>query len=98
MLGETISPEGAARFVKSGIWLDYGATHCEPDVFVKALAARKDELEKNSVKLARIKFARTPYNRLSLFSCTFLSPNCGCFEENGVSHRRLLQQLPLGHV
>src|SRR5438132_13154990 len=45
MPGETILPEHAARFVKSGMWLDYGATHCQPDVFDKALAARKDELE-----------------------------------------------------
>ena len=45
MPGETISPEHAASFVTSGMWLDYGATHCQPDVFDKALAARKDELE-----------------------------------------------------
>jgi acyl-CoA hydrolase len=45
MIRETISPEHAASFVKSGMWLDYGATHCQPDVFDKALAARKDELE-----------------------------------------------------
>ena len=45
MSGETISAEQAASFVKSGMWLDYGASHCQPDVFDKALAARKDELE-----------------------------------------------------
>src|SRR5436305_13045951 len=45
MPGETVSPEYAASFVKSGMWLDYGATHCLPDVFDKALAARRDELE-----------------------------------------------------
>ena len=45
MSGETISAEQAASFVESGMWLDYGATHCQPDVFDKALAARKDELE-----------------------------------------------------
>ncbi len=44
MSGETISPEEAAGLVKSGIWLDYGAALCQPDVFDKALAARKDEL------------------------------------------------------
>jgi hypothetical protein len=44
MPAETISPEQAASFVKS-MWLDYGATHCEPDVFGRALAARKEELE-----------------------------------------------------
>jgi len=45
MSGETISAEQAASFVESGMWLDYGATHCQPDVFDKALAARKEELE-----------------------------------------------------
>jgi len=40
---ETISPEQAAALVKSGMWLDYGAALCQPDVFDKALAAR-DEL------------------------------------------------------
>jgi len=45
MPGERISPEQAASFVRSGMWLDYGATHCEPDVFDKALAARKHEVE-----------------------------------------------------
>jgi len=45
MPAQTISPEHAASFVKSGMWLDYGATHCQPDVFDRALAARKDELE-----------------------------------------------------
>jgi acyl-CoA hydrolase len=44
MPGETISPEHAAGLVKSGMWLDYGASHCQPDVFDRALAARKDEL------------------------------------------------------
>ena len=41
---ETISPEQAAGLVKSGMWLDYGACHCQPDVFDRALAARKDEV------------------------------------------------------
>jgi acyl-CoA hydrolase len=45
MPGETISAEQAASLVKSGMWLDYGATLCEPDAFDKALAARKNELE-----------------------------------------------------
>ncbi len=44
MSGETISPEHAAGLVKSGMWLDYGASHCQPDVFDQALAARRDEL------------------------------------------------------
>ena len=50
MPAETISPEQAAGFVKSGMWLDYGATHCQPDVFDKALAARKDELENVKIR------------------------------------------------
>ena len=41
---ETISAEEAARLVKSGMWLDYGSALCQPDVFDKSLAARKDEL------------------------------------------------------
>jgi acyl-CoA hydrolase len=50
MPGETISPEHAASLVKSGMWLDYGATLCEPDVFDKALARRKDELENIKIR------------------------------------------------
>ena len=50
MPGEMISPEHAASLVKSGMWLDYGATLCEPDVFDKALARRKDELENIKIR------------------------------------------------
>ena len=50
MPAETISAEAAASLVQSGMWLDYGATHCEPDVFDKALAARKDELENVKIR------------------------------------------------
>jgi len=50
MSGETISAEQAASFVQSGMWLDYGATHCQPDVFDKALAVRKDELENVKIR------------------------------------------------
>ena len=32
------------------MWLDYGGTLCEPDVFDKALAARKDELENVKIR------------------------------------------------
>ena len=39
-----ISADAAARMVKSGDWVDYGITHCQPDVFDKALAARVSEL------------------------------------------------------
>ena len=39
-----ISAEDAALLVKSGDWVEYGITHCQPDVFDKALAARAAEL------------------------------------------------------
>ena len=42
---QTISAEQAAAMVKSGMWIDYGATLCQPDVFDQALALRKDELQ-----------------------------------------------------
>jgi acyl-CoA hydrolase len=41
----TISADEAANFVRSGMWLDYGVGLCQPDVFDKALAARRDSLE-----------------------------------------------------
>ena len=44
MPGETTSSEDAASLVKSGMWLDYGNSNCQPDVFDRALAARKDDL------------------------------------------------------
>jgi len=34
----------AAGLVRSGVWLDYGGTLCQPDVFDKALAARAADL------------------------------------------------------
>ena len=42
---QTISAEQAAVLVKSGMWIDYGATLCQPDVFDQALALRKEELQ-----------------------------------------------------
>jgi acyl-CoA hydrolase len=44
MPARAISPAEAAALVSSGMWLDYGVTFCQPDVFDKALAARKDDL------------------------------------------------------
>ncbi len=41
---QTISGEQAASFVRSGMWLDYGVALCQPDVFDKALAARREGL------------------------------------------------------
>ena len=40
----TISSDEAAGLVKSGMWLDYGASLCIPDVFDTALAARAGSL------------------------------------------------------
>jgi len=40
----SISADEAAAFVKSGMWLDYGASLCQPDVFDRALGARINEL------------------------------------------------------
>jgi len=39
-----ISAAEAAGLVKSGMWLDFGATLCQPDMFDAALAARASEL------------------------------------------------------
>ena len=39
-----VSAEEAARLVRPGMWVDYGLSLCQPDVFDKALAARKAEL------------------------------------------------------
>jgi acyl-CoA hydrolase len=39
-----INAAAAADLVRSGDWLDYGATLCQPDLFDHALAARKEEL------------------------------------------------------
>ena len=39
-----ISAADAAALVKSGDWVEYGTTLCQPDVFDQALAQRKAEL------------------------------------------------------
>src|ERR1044072_6787551 len=41
---KSIFPEDAARFVESGMGLDYGTSLCQPDVFDRALASRIPEL------------------------------------------------------
>ena len=41
---KTITATQAAAMVRPGMWIDYGATLCQPDVFDQALAERKDEL------------------------------------------------------
>ena len=47
---QTISSEQAASFVRSGMWLDYGVALCQPDVFDKALAARRESLENVKIR------------------------------------------------
>ena len=47
---QTISSEQAASLVSSGMWLDYGVALCQPDVFDKALAARKNELKNVKIR------------------------------------------------
>lgn len=47
---KTISAEGAAAFVRSGMWLDYGFGLGQPDVFDQALAQREDALENVKVR------------------------------------------------
>ena len=46
----SISAEAAAKLVFSGNWVDYGITLCQPDVFDKALAARKHELRNVKIR------------------------------------------------
>jgi acyl-CoA hydrolase len=43
---QTICGEQAAGLVKSGMWLDYGVGLSQPDEFDRALAVRKNSLEK----------------------------------------------------
>jgi acyl-CoA hydrolase len=45
-----ISAEEAAGLVKSGMWLDYATSLCQPDVFDKALGARVPELENLKIR------------------------------------------------
>ena len=46
----SISAVEAAGFVRSGMWLDYGAAFGQPDVFDKALAARREQLENVKIR------------------------------------------------
>lgn len=41
----SIAPAEAASLVRSGDWIDYGTTFTQPDVFDRALAARKPDLK-----------------------------------------------------
>ena len=45
-----ISAAEAAALVRSGDWVDYGTSLCQPDVFDKALAARVSELSNVKIR------------------------------------------------
>jgi acyl-CoA hydrolase len=47
---QTICGERAAGLVRSGMWLDYGVALCQPDVFDKALADRRDSLQNVKIR------------------------------------------------
>ncbi len=47
---QTISAEKAAALVKSGMWLEYGTSLCQPDVFDAALGARIHELSNVKIR------------------------------------------------
>jgi len=47
---QTISPERAASFVASDMWLDYGTGLCQPDRFDRALAARVREVSNVKIR------------------------------------------------
>ena len=47
---QTISGEQAACLVRSGMWLDYGVGLAQPDVFDKALGARRGELHNVKIR------------------------------------------------
>jgi acyl-CoA hydrolase len=45
-----ISADSAAGLVRSGMWLDYGAGLCQPDVFDRALAARIQDVSNVKIR------------------------------------------------
>ena len=47
---KSITADAAAQLVRSGNWVDYGITLSQPDVFDKALAARKSELKNVKIR------------------------------------------------
>jgi acyl-CoA hydrolase len=49
-LAQNISADQAAALVKSGDWLDYGISLCQPDVFDHALAAQAAELSNVKIR------------------------------------------------
>jgi acyl-CoA hydrolase len=46
----SISADEAAGFVKSGMWLDYGTSLCQPDLFDRALASRICQLSNLKIR------------------------------------------------
>ncbi|MGL4490408.1 MAG: acetyl-CoA hydrolase/transferase family protein [Rhizobiaceae bacterium] len=49
-VAQSISAEAAAQMVQSGMWIDYGASLSQPDVFDRALAVRTSELKNVKVR------------------------------------------------
>ena len=47
---QIITASEAAGFVQSGMWLDYGGSLSQPDVFDKALAERRDSLQNVKIR------------------------------------------------
>src|ERR1044072_302999 len=47
---QAISAARAAGFVSSGMWLDYGTSLCQPDVFDQALGARIPDVVKVKIR------------------------------------------------
>jgi acyl-CoA hydrolase len=47
---QTISPERAASFVASDMWLDYGTGLCQPDRFDRSLASRVHEVSNVKIR------------------------------------------------
>lgn len=45
-----VSADEAAGLVRSGMWLDYGTSLCQPDVFDAALATRKADLSNVKIR------------------------------------------------
>jgi acyl-CoA hydrolase len=99
-LPKIISGEQAACFVRSGMWLDYGVGLGQPDVFDKALAARRDDLENVKIRSCLSMRPRavadddTEGNRFFLFSWHF----SGCDRKRHDAGRCNYIPLNLGEV
>jgi acyl-CoA hydrolase len=58
-----VTPDEAASVVRSGDWLDYGTTLVQPDLFDRALAARKSELRNVKIRSAIFSWHFGGYDR-----------------------------------